>query len=348
MWGHSVERALVVCITAPLIPVPTMPPRIQLTSTCIRQDVGALADAAAMGHTRRRAHPPWELICSQSALAAWYFWARKAVALSKQDANGATFAIERATEYCAEDEYTRLSRDIVVFTAGNKFLVKKWGSGGHRSQASHGNAFGTFIYRPPKNIPASEGDIKFAVPMWEVDAMGWLLTFVIDGVGPKDREMATLFGEKEKEAMLSSALTSEAKCYVMPSSSQSGKSSIAAPMTTLVTFTQHAEIDLDDFPDYAWASTEQALDPSFNVHAGIVASYCLEKGMASSELLEKYGWTEREMPVMIQLPEDLSTLDGWGIDVASIYTSMKRLLLKESRIQAPRQRRRCEVLNTHV
>ena len=72
-----------------------------------------------------------------------------------------------AVSYCAEDEYTRLARDIVLISNNNKFLVRKWGGSGHRSQASFGNAFGTFYYRPPKNIPPTENDIQFAIPMWE-------------------------------------------------------------------------------------------------------------------------------------------------------------------------------------
>jgi len=263
--------------------------------------------------------------------------------LSERDSDGNKFELHQATSFCAEDEYSRLARDIVICTATNKFLLKKWGGGGHRAQASYGNAFGTFFYRPPKNIPASDGDVKFAVPMWDTKAKGWLLTFAIDGIGPKNRELAALFGVTAKEAMLESALTSEVKCYVMPSSSQSTKSSIAAPMTVLVSFLQHDEISLVNFPDYVWASSEQAFDPGFNVHAGVIASHCLESGIASWELLKKHGWTEDEM-LSIKLPTELQTCLEWGSDVATVFTSMKKLLLKDERLPAPRPRRTCEPL----
>ena len=265
--------------------------------------------------------------------------------LKEHDDKGACFTLDRATSYCAEDAYTRLARDVVIFTPGHKFLVRKWGGGGHRAQASHGNAFGTFFYRPPKNIPAREGDIKFAVPMWDAQAKGWLLTFAIDGLGPKNRELAAMFGEEPKQAMLHQALVSEVKCYVMPSASQSDKSSIAAPMTALVSFLQHDECSLDAFPDFAWASIEQAIDPSFNVHAGVVASYCLEKRIMTGEVLKRF-WADDALPVRVELPERLSTLQGWGDDVISIYASMKGLLLEERHlhesIPEPLPQRTCE------
>lgn len=262
--------------------------------------------------------------------------------LSEEDDNGAKFALDQATQYCSEDEYTRLARDVIVFSANNKFLVKKWGGAGHRAKASHGNALGTFLYRPPKNIPANEGDIKFAVPMWEIVTEGWLLTFAINGLGPKNADLGKMFGNTAKEEMLSKALTSKAKCYVMPSESQSDKASIAAPMTVLVNFIEREEISLEKFPDFVWASLEQALDPTFNVHAGVVANYCLETGMATSEMLDKYGWTEGERLVTIQLPAELSTLRAWGTDVSWIYTTMKGLLLEAEGLPKPQPHRTCE------
>ena len=276
------------------------------------------------------------------AATYWYF-SRKAAAtlLTVIDDSGNSFAADQATSYCAEDAYTRLARDIVVRTASNTFLVRKWGGGGHRAGAAFGNAFGTFFYRPPKNIPASDNDTKFATVMWDVEIRGWLLTFAIDGLGVKNRELSNMFGPTAKEAMLLSALDDKANCYVMPSSSQSDKASIAAPMTVLVSFVEHEEIDLSKFPDFAWASLQQALDPRFNVHAGVIARYCLEKGMAESELLREHGWAEAEMPMAVRLPERLSTLRAWGADVASVYTSMKGLLREQSR-SAPLPRRTCE------
>jgi len=178
--------------------------------------------------------------------------------------------------------------------------------------------------------------------MWETHSKGWLLTFKIDGLGPKNRELSSMFGQEAKDSMLVDALDCEARCYVMPSSSQSDKSSIAAPMTVLVTFLQQEEINLDKFPDFAWATMEQALDPSFNVHAGVIARYCQEKSMASLEMLKAYGWTVSNMLIAIPLPSKLSTLRDWGADVASVYISMKGLLLKERRLQAPLPRRMCE------
>lgn len=261
--------------------------------------------------------------------------------LQTSDDKGEGFACGSATAYCAEDEYTRLARDIFLL-AGNKVLLRKWGGGGHRAQILFGNGFGTFFYRPPKNVPATEGDIKWAVPMWEVDAGGWLLTFKIDGLGPKNSELGAIFGPEAKDAMLEAALDAEAKCYVMPSSSQSDKSSIAAPMAVLVNFIQCDQVDLGKFPDLTWADIEQAVDPKFNVHAGVLASYCRDKAMVSAERLAAVGWADGELPIRVALPNRLSTLRGWGADMAWVYTAMKGLLLGQDCIQKPLPRRVCD------
>lgn len=261
--------------------------------------------------------------------------------LSIKDDAGNDFTIASANSYCEEDEYTRLARDIIFYTADNKFLVRKWGGQGHRARASHGNGFGTFIYRPPKNIPATANDVKFAKTMWEVDTKGWLLTFTIDGLGYKNNLLAKMFGEKHHKELLQSALTSEASCYVMPSKIQSNKASIAAPMTILVNFLQHDEISLKGFPDFAWQSLEQAIDPSCNVHAGVVAAFCRENGIASEELLQKYGWAPKDSLVKVELPEHLNTLEKWGSDPAIICTNMKPLLLQQANLPKPRSRRTC-------
>merc|ERR1712046_152848 len=142
----------------------------------------------------------------------------------------------------------------------------------------------------------------------------------------KNKEIANMFGEEVKEKVLQLALDSEAKCYVMPSNTQSDKSSIAAPMTALFNFIQLDEIDLSTYPDFAWHGLQQALDPRCNVHAGVIAHYALEKGLTTMEKLKGHGWTEREMLKVIKLPRKLRTLRDWGTDIASVYTSMKGLL----------------------
>ena len=59
--------------------------------------------------------------------------------------------------FAKESEKTRLSRDVFIFDPQTMdFLVKPWGAStitneGHRSNLQYGNAFGTFLYRPPKD-----------------------------------------------------------------------------------------------------------------------------------------------------------------------------------------------------
>jgi len=280
---------------------------------------------------------------SHGSFASWIKLVepKRLLQLSIKDDKGKEFSIASANSYCEEDEYTRLARDIIFYTSDNKFLVKQWGGGGHRAKASHGNGFGTFIYRPPKNIPATENDVKFAKPMWEVETKGWLLTFTIDGLGYKNNLLAKMFGKIRHEELLQSALTSKARCYVMPSKCQSNKASIAAPMTVLVNFLKHDEFSLKEFPDFAWHSLEQAIDPNCNVHAGVVAMFCRENGIASEALLQKYGWEPRQSLVKVELPSHLDTLEKWGSDPAIICTNMKPLLLEKANLPKPRSRRTC-------
>jgi len=258
--------------------------------------------------------------------------------LSLQDHWSVEFDVSRANSYCAEDHYSRLARDVVVFTADHKFLVKKWHGMGHRAQASHGNAFGTFLYRPPKLLPPKAADLSFSTPMWEVESKGWLLTFKVDGVGPKNKLLSDLFRQDTNALQ-----DMEVRCYVLPSSSESSKASIEAPMTSLVSFVQHDEVNLDAYPDLMWATLQQALDPAFNVHAGVIANFCNERGLAAN-LLAQFGWTENEKPAAVALPEELSTFRSWGADVASVYTLMKSLLLKDRRLLRPRPARQCAPL----
>lgn len=288
----------------------------------------------AQSHRRR------ESSCSSTRRESSYSSRRRERRLlSKTDDTGKAFDISSASFYCEEDEYTRLARDIIFYTSDNKFLVKEWGSPGHRAKASHGNGFGTFIYRPPKNIPATENDIKFAKTMWEVETMGWLLTFTINGLGYKNNLLAKMFGKEHHKELLQSALTSEAQCYVMPSKFQSNEASIEAPMTILVNFIQIDEIDVKGFPGFAWQSLEHAIDPNCNVHAGVVAMFCRENGIVSDKLLQK-----QNSLVKVELPEHLNTLEKWGSDPAIICTNMKKLLLQAKKLPKPRPRRTCNLL----
>ena len=170
--------------------------------------------------------------------------------------------------------------------------------------------------------------------MWESEAKGWLLSFKIDGIGPKNNELGKMFGLSTKRKILHTALDDKAQCYILPSLLESNKSSIAAPMTVLLNFIEGVEeISLTDYPDFAWATIEEAIDPSYNVHAGVIADYCQKKDITDSKMLGKYGWTPKEMLVSIELPKTIDTLQKLGNNTEMFYKSIKNLLVKNKRVK---------------
>ena len=191
---------------------------------------------------------------------------RQLASCSAHDDSGMAFSIDSATSYCAEDAHTRLARDIVVFTPDHKFLVKKWWVRPH--VASH--ATPSTPSSTDRQRTSRQGG---AIALLDVggETKGWLLTCHRRAQSPRTRSCPTCLGrEQGGDARRGAQL--EAKCFVMPSMSQSDKSSIAAPMTVLMNFIPTGN-QPEAFPDYAWASMEQALDPFGNVHAGVIASF---------------------------------------------------------------------------
>ena len=76
-------------------------------------------------------------------------------------------------------------------------------------------------------------------------------------------------------------------CYAIPSSEQSVTSLIAAPMTVLAYFLPVKKRSLTKRETEVWISTEDATDPSFNVHAGVVSAFlCCKNTKPSRKVFE--------------------------------------------------------------
>lgn len=177
--------------------------------------------------------------------------------------------------FAKESEKTRLSRDVFIFDPQTMdFLVKPWGGStvtnkGHRSNLQYGNAFGTFLYRPPKNDIDLQKQKDISTEMM-IKGEGLVLRFnVSEGVvGWKTKELNKLI--RKRQFPYDKA---EFMCITMPSKSESRTSSIGAPMTVLAYFLPMAKSKISNIGDYKWLNRLDATDPSKNVHASVVSTF---------------------------------------------------------------------------
>ena len=195
--------------------------------------------------------------------------------LSDVDPNGNTL---QQVVHCAETARTRLSRDLFFYTKDGKFLVTRWNTDGHRANVKYGNAFGTFYYKTAKTgtqIPKI--DLKFFYAKWERKLEGWMLMLKNKaGLGAKNDLLESVFGkEKAGEYIANANGVQDAHLYVMKTDKDS---MLKAPMTILATFilvnTENAKLFNTEL---SWLSLKDALDPSKNLHAGVIAA-ALENG----------------------------------------------------------------------
>ena len=177
--------------------------------------------------------------------------------------------------FAKESEKTRLSRDVFLFDPETMdFLVKPWGAStatneGHRSNLKFGNAFGTFLYRPPKDDKDFQKQKDISTEMMIKDE-GIVLRFdVSDGVvGWKTKELNKLI--RKRHFPYNKA---EFMCITMPSKTECRTSSISAPMTVLAYFLPVEKSKIAITGNYQWLDRLDATDPSMNVHASIVSTF---------------------------------------------------------------------------
>lgn len=176
--------------------------------------------------------------------------------------------------FAKEGSDTRISRDVFLHDPRTgEFLVKPWGDGHHRGSALYGNAFGTFLCRPPKDDedlrhqlapPVSARLVRLTSPR---DAR--VLAFNVRGVvGHK----TGILNDVLRRPFAYERAAGFIAC-VMPSKDESRTSTLAAANTTLAYF---VHIDRKKMPrrkGYVWISAKDATDPGKNVHASVVAAY---------------------------------------------------------------------------
>lgn len=186
-------------------------------------------------------------------------------------------------KFAKESAKTRLSRDVFIYDPKTmEFLVKPWGSGNHRAVSKYGNAFGTFLYRPPKDESdlAKQKDISSEMYM---KGEGIVLKYdMSEGViSWKTKELNKLIKKKQFPYDKTTFLS-----VIMPSKEQCRTSSIAAPMTILAYFYPVSKDKLNDIGNYEWLSRIDATDPTLNVHADVVSMFLYKKDIKNLKTLQ--------------------------------------------------------------
>ena len=171
--------------------------------------------------------------------------------------------------FAKEDARSRVSRDVFVYDARTMaFLVIPWKGDGHRADSMYGNAFGTFLYRPPKNVADMEAQRRW--PEVSVEGVrGKVFRFdVSEGVvGHKTDAMNRLLGRpfRYEDATF--------ECVVVPSAAESRTSVLSASLTVLAYFLPVDRREVGTPKGFKWLSERDATDPARNVHAGVVSTF---------------------------------------------------------------------------
>ena len=240
--------------------------------------------------------------------------------LTKRDNYGKVFNLQNAT-FCNETTKNRLARDVFIYTFDKKgelkFLLKKWKDPNHRATVNFGNSFGTFIYRPPKNLEDARRSLEYATPLWAKSQNGWLLTFPVNGLGPKNELLANLLNLSITK-MIKMINNLQVYGIIIPSSFQDSKSSIHAPMISLASFIEVQE-NIVIPQDMKWVSAIDACNPKKNVHAGISTFWCEHENI---KLLKNKSFKLTE----IQIHRPLQNFLNWGQNLDQIYGLIQVLL----------------------
>lgn len=172
--------------------------------------------------------------------------------------------------FAQESHRTRVSRDVFLYDKSSmEFLVKPWG-GDHRSALQYGNAYGSFMYRPPKDDDDLEKQRQFTTKML-IRGEGAVLAYdTTSGViGFKTKELNKVLRKRAFPYDDTSF-----RCVIMPSKMECRTSSITASMTVLAYFLPVDRNKLVNIPlEYRWLSKLDATDPSKNVHASCVSHF---------------------------------------------------------------------------
>jgi len=285
------------------------------------------------------------------------------VDLKKAYADKDTASVARAP-FCQESRHFRVARDVFFYAFadaerspdGVMFVVKAWRSTGHRVEMSYGNAYGTFLVQAAKRpfvplepLPHCEEIV------YDSDAQGYYFVFPKIGLGNKaamlagkesfhtalgldDADSHVLSTEQKADKILSALADLPITCHAIPTETQENKSKVKAEMTCLASFveisltSEQASEKVVDGDILICANA--ALDPALNLHAGVLANFCIEQELCS-KALATHGWvgSEHRFP-QVQLPPSATTVRSFGGDTsADMAGTLKRILCQRFGVQ---------------
>ena len=181
----------------------------------------------------------------------------------------------KISRYLPENYKSRISRDIFVYTKTGddyEFLVKPWANVHHRAKGLFGNAFGTFLCRPPKDKKDLEQQIKSPVNakiMLVPQSNKYILTYSLkkEFLGFKTGHLKSVLGDN-----FSNIKKTDVECYRLPSNNK--YSMLSAGMTVLASF---IEIEKKNYDNLQWINSKTACDPKKNIHVGIISHFMNDK-----------------------------------------------------------------------
>ena len=226
--------------------------------------------------------------------------------MSKTKKNSKNNNKTKISRYLIENYKSRISRDIFVYTQNEnryEFLVKPWSNAQHRAKGLYGNAFGTFLCRPPKDKKDLEQQIKkpinakiMYIPQKNKNILLYDLKKEI--LGFKTEHLKSVLEEK-----FSDLEKANVECYKIPSSKNNKNSMLSAGMTILASF---IEIEKKDYENLHWLDAKTAHNPKINIHAGIISHFMQDIGEKTNEKILK------DFPKLKYL-NNQKTLKGYNI-----------------------------------
>jgi len=189
--------------------------------------------------------------------------------------------------YLKEDDKSRIARDVFIYTKINnkyEFLVKPWNDKHHQSNILYGNAFGTFLCRPPKDQTDLDNQLSEPVNAKTIlipQSNKLLLTYNVKNgiIGFKTNILKKILDKDFKKIK-----PTKIECYKIPSNKTDKNSMLDASMTILACF---IKIDKREFDDLKWLSAKDSYNPKINIHSGIVAHFLNDMNEKTNEKILK-------------------------------------------------------------
>lgn len=174
--------------------------------------------------------------------------------------------------FAAPSHISRISRDVFLYDReSGDFLVKPWAGGGHISKAQFGNAFGTFLCRPPKSKEDLDAQLKHHAKVKTSSGKGKkkVLTYDVGGgiVGHKTESLSRALPNNRQPSSFGFA------CVRIPSMTESAASLVHEPMTVLAYFAPVSKRSTRLEDGAYWVSVRDATDPSKNLHANVISAF---------------------------------------------------------------------------